>query len=248
MTYRFVRGHAAFIGTVLLLILAAAPVMAQTGTTAIYGQVSDSAGALIVGAQVTLENAGTKATRTAVTDNTGEYRFSSLPPGAYTLRVEMKGFRVARMDNLQLLVDTTAKHDVTMAVGAQNEVVEVSGQAEVLNTTDASLGHAVAEERIKELPLEARNVVGLLSLQTGAVFLPKATTSLPSTNDPRSGSISGSHSDQSNVTLDGVDSNDAQFGYAYTSVLRMTPDAVQEFRVTTTNYGAEQGRSSAAQV
>src|SRR5512140_3862646 len=101
MTYTFVRRHAALIGAVLVLVLSAAPVIAQTGTTAIYGQVSDSAGALIVGAQVTLENAGTKATRTAATDSTGEYRFSSLPPGTYILRVEMKGFRVAQMDNLQ---------------------------------------------------------------------------------------------------------------------------------------------------
>ena len=224
------------------------PAAAQTGTTAIYGQVNDPAGAAIVGAQVTIENIGTKAARNATTDSTGSYRFSSLSPGGYTLRVEMKGFRAARIENLELTVNTTAKQDVALVVGAQNEVIEVTGTAEVLNTTDASLGHPFTEERIKDLPLEARNVVGLLSLQTGAVFVPKATTALPSSNDPRSGSISGSHSDQSNVTLDGVDANDSQFGYAYTSVLRMTPDSVQEFRVTTTNYGAEQGRSSAAQV
>ena len=93
------------------------------------------------------------------------------------------------------------------------------------------------------LPLEARNVVGLLSLQPGAVYLPHTANT-----DPRSGSVSGSRADQSNVTLDGVDVNDPQFGTAYTSALRVTTDALQEFRVATSNYGADTGRSSAAQV
>ena len=130
-----------------------------------------------------------------------------------------------------------------MAIGQMSETVEVTSMVSPINTTDASLGNTISGNQIRSLPLEARNVVGLLSLQPGAVYLPHTANT-----DPRSGSVSGSRADQSNVTLDGVDVNDPQFGTAYTSALRVTTDALQEFRVATSNYGADTGRSSAAQV
>ncbi|HET7206025.1 MAG TPA: carboxypeptidase-like regulatory domain-containing protein [Terriglobales bacterium] len=238
-------------GFLLALLLAAIAflppaVQAQTGTTAISGQVVDQHGAVIAGAAITLVNVNTAATRTANSDAAGNYTFSSLPPSTYRLRVEAPGFRTELHDNLALLVNVPLRHNVTLQVGAAQEIMEVSAAAERLNTIDASVGNAFAENQIKQLPLEARNVVGLLSLQAGSVFLPVQPNSAD--NDPRSGAISGGHSDQANVTMDGVDVNDSQTGFAYTSVLRATLDSVQEFRVTTTNYGADQGRSSGAQV
>jgi hypothetical protein len=238
------RRFSLIIASFAALLMLTVSAWAQTGTTGVYGRVTDSQGAAIVGAKVTLVNPATGASRTDSTDNTGGYRFSSLAPGTYEINVEMKGFRKAKIDTLRLLVDTTSKQDVALQVGSQGEVVEVSGTAEVINTTDASLGNAFGEDRIKELPLEARNVVNLLSLQPGAVYLPVTTAE----DDPRNGSVSGSRADQTNVTLDGVDVNDSLTGAAYYSALRMTLDSVQEFRVTTSNYGADQGRSSAAQV
>lgn len=220
--------------------------MGQTATTSLLGQVVDPHGAVVVGAKLSLTNLSTGAARTSTSNQSGDYVFPSLPPGAYRLRVEAPGFRTSVQDNLQLVVNLPLRMNVTMAVGATQEVVEVTGAAERLNTVDASVGNPFVENQIRQLPLEARNVVGLLSLQAGAVFLPVPPASVD--NDPRSGSISGSHSDQTNVTMDGVDVNDSQTGYAYTSVLRATLDSVQEFRVTTTNYGADQGRSSGAQV
>lgn len=220
--------------------------LGQAGTTALQGQVLDAQGAAVVGANATLTNINTNAERSASSNSSGEFVFSSLPPGSYRLRVESKGFRTYLNDRIDLLVNVPQRITVPLVVGGASELVEVSAAAERLNTTDASVGNAFAEQQIRQLPLEARNVVGLLSLQAGAVFLPVPPTSTD--NDPRSGSISGGHSDQTNVTMDGVDVNDAQTGYAYTSVLRATLDSVQEFRVTTTNYGADQGRSSGAQV
>ena len=220
--------------------------VAQTATTSLQGQVLDPLGAAIPGAQVVLTNVDTDASRTTTTDADGNYLFASLPPATYRLRVEAAGFRTYVQTNLHLLVNSPMRQNVALTVGTRQETVEVSAAAERLNTIDASVGNAFAENQVKQLPLEARNVVGLLSLQTGAVFLPVPPSS--SDNDPRSGSISGGHADQTNVTMDGVDVNDAQTGYAYTSVLRATLDSVQEFRVTTTNYGADQGRSSGAQV
>ena len=235
------------VGLVLVITaLLAAGAWAQTGTTAISGQILDQQGAIIGGAQLTLTNVNTGATRTGESDASGNYLFSSLPPSTYRLRAEAPGFRTEVHENLALVVNLPLRHNITLLVGATQEVMEISATAERLNTVDASVGNAFVENQIKQLPLEARNVVGLLSLQAGAVFLPVPTNSAD--NDPRSGAISGGHADQANVTMDGVDVNDSQTGYAYTSVLRATLDSVQEFRVTTTNYGADQGRSSGAQV
>src|SRR5439155_23193991 len=113
----------------------------------------------------------------------------------------------------------------------------------LLNTVDASLGNSISEQQIKSLPIEARNVVQLLSLEPGAVFIPNATA-----NDPRNGATNGARADQQTVTLDGVDVNDSQTQAAFTSVLRMTADALQEFKLSTSNYGADMGRSSGPQV
>jgi TonB-dependent receptor-like protein len=103
----------------------------------------------------------------------------------------------------------------------------------------------ISGNQVRALPLEARSVVGLLSLQAGAVFVPTNTLG---DQDNRSGAVSGARADQANVTLDGVDNNDPLYNTAYTGALRSTLDSLQEFRVTTSNYGAESGRSSAAQV
>lgn len=245
MIFHYLR-EPRLLALVAVLFVLSAVAAGQTATTSLQGQVVDQQGAVIVGAKLTLTNMNTGASRTNTTGTTGDYLFASLPPGAYRLRLEAAGFRTMVQDNLQLLVNMPLRFNVTMQVGAAQEVLEVSATAERLNTVDASVGNPFGENQIKQLPLEARNVVGLLSLQAGAVFLPVPPDS--SDNDPRSGSISGGHSDQTNVTMDGVDVNDSQNGFAYTSVLRATLDSVQEFRVTTTNYGADQGRSSGAQV
>jgi len=236
------------VGFVVLTIaaLAVAGAWAQVGTTSIRGVVTDKTGAAIVGAKVTLVNAGQALQRETVTNQAGEYEFLVLPPGTYVLTVEMANFRKFEQKNLQLLVNLPATTNVALEVGTSTQTVEVSAQAETLNTTDASLGNAFGENQVKELPLEGRNVPDLLSLQAGVVY----TGNRPDINqniDTRNGAVNGARSDQSNITLDGVDVNPSG-GYAFQSVLPVTLDSVQEFRVTTTNYNADQGASSGAQV
>ena len=181
----------------------------------------------------------------STTGATGDYLFLQLQPGTYHLTVEMAGFRTAEQKEIQLLVDTPATANLKMEVGTATQVVEVNAEAAVINTTDATLGNAFNETQVKTLPLEGRNVPDLLSLQNGVSY----TGNRPDVNrdnDTRSGAVNGARSDQSNLTLDGVDVNDQINGYAFTSVLPVTLDSVQEFRVTTTNYGADEGRSSGA--
>ena len=117
----------------------------------------------------------------------------------------------------------------------------VEANAVIVNTTDATIGNAFSAIQVRELPMEGRNVVGLLSLQPGVTYIGDAT-------DSRNGAVNGGRSDQANVTLDNVDVNDQANGTAFTSVLRAPLDSVQEFRVTTAGLNADQGRSSGAQI
>jgi len=232
---------AVFIG----LLAGAAAAWGQSGTTSLRGTISDKTGAVIVGAKVTLANPAQAFQRESLTGESGQYEFQAVPPGTYALTVEMAGFRKAEQKSLQLLVNTPATVNVTLEIGSASELVEVSAQAVAVNTSDASLGIAFNENQVKQLPMEGRNVPDLLSLQAGVVYTGNRADT--SEQDTRSGAVNGARSDQSNITLDGVDVNTSG-GYAFKAVLPVTLDSVQEFRVTTTNYNADQGRSSGAQV
>ncbi len=221
--------------------------LAQSGTTSLRGTITDPTQATLSGAQVTLSSPERGFSRTVTTSPSGGYEFLQLQPGTYQLTVAMSGFRKAEQKQIQLLVDTPSTINVKLDVGAATETVEVTGAAPVINTTDASVGNAFSENQVKSLPMEGRNVPDLLSLQAGVAY----TGNRPDINktvDTRSGAVNGARSDQSNITLDGVDVNDNANGEAFNAVLPITGDSVQEFRVTTSNYNADQGRSSGAQV
>jgi len=224
-----------------------APMAWSQALTSLRGTISDPSGAVIPGAKVTLTNVDTGIERVIASGSDGVYDFLQVSPGNYRLTVEAPSFRKFLRENIELLVNSPATVNVTLEVGHATEVVAVSAEAPLLNTTDASLGNAIGETQVKQLPLEARNVAGLYALEPGVVSV-SSRQDFDVDNDTRSGAVNGAHSDQSNITLDGVDVNDQAMGYAFTSVLRMNPDAMQEFRVTTTNYNADQGRSSGAQV
>jgi hypothetical protein len=221
--------------------------LAQSGTTSLRGTVSDPSTAAVSGAKVTLASPERGFTRSVTSNATGNYEFLQLQPGSYQLTVEMAGFRKAEQKEIQLLVDTPATINMKLEVGTTNETVEVSGEAPVLNTTDASVGNAFSEIQVKSLPMEGRNVPDLLSLQAGVAYTGNRVSTTDMV-DTRSGAVNGARSDQSNITLDGVDVNDNSGGDAFTSVLPITADSVQEFRVTTSNYNSDEGRSSGAQV
>lgn len=231
--------------SLVAFVLAATATWAQTGTTSLRGTVTDKTGAAIVSAKVSLENVGQSAHRQMNTTSTGEYEFVALAPGTYALTAESNGFRKYEQRGIELLVNAPTTLNITLEVGTTTQTIEVTGQAQTLNTTDASLGNAFGETQVKQLPLEGRNVPDLLSLQPGVAYTGNRTD-VPA-SDTRSGAVNGARSDQSNVTLDGISVND-EGGHAFTSVLPVTLDSVQEFRVTTTNANADQGGTSGAQV
>jgi hypothetical protein len=246
--FRFERGLLGLSAiAILACLIAASGGFAQTGTTSLRGTILDSSGAAIAGATVTISNSQTGFERTAVTEDTGTYEFLGLTPGVYSLRVEKENFRKHEINKIELQVNTPKTENVTLDIGSSTQTVEVAASTQVLNTTDASLGTAFNENQIKQLPLDGRNVPDLLTLQAGVVYTGNRSD-INKDTDTRSGAVNGSRSDQSNITLDGVDVNDQVNGYAFTSVLPVSVDSVQEFRVTTSSYNADQGRSSGAQV
>src|SRR5262245_49877881 len=225
----------------LLVVLAMWSVsFAQAGSSSVRGIVTDLQGRTVSGANVSLINETRNFNRTQTTSDTGAYIFTSVPPGTYRIEVEATGFKKASISQVQALVDTPSVIDVQLEVGNVSETVSVTAGGDApINTTDATLGNTFESRRITELPLNAGNVVGLLSLQPGVT---------------RTGYVNGGRADQSNITLDGVDVNEQQNGLdvvtnqAFSSVLRVLREAVQEFRVVTTNPNADTGRSSGAQV
>ncbi len=237
-----------------LLILCASVANGQTGTSSVRGTITDAQGKPVPHATVTLTNVAINATRTMQSSANGEFVFDLITPGDYRLEVEAQGFSRKRVENVKALIGKPTESNVELSVGVVTQTVEVTigDQANLINTQDASLGNNFESNQITQLPLEGRNVVDLLSLQPGAT---------------REGYVTGARADQSNVTLDGVDVNNAQTGNAQTPmstnnlvigglvanitdgpVLRLNSEAIEEFRVTTANGGAEQGRSSGAQV
>ncbi|HTZ49821.1 MAG TPA: TonB-dependent receptor [Verrucomicrobiae bacterium] len=219
---------------------------AQTGTTSVRGTVTDKSGAVVAGATVTLDEPSLNVQRTATSSATGGYEFPALQPGTYSLTVTAPGFRKYEQKNIELLVNVPTTLNVLLQVGATTETVEVSAISQTINTTDASLGVAFGENQVKQLPLESRNVGDLLSLQAGVVYTGD-NPSIDTNTDTRSGSVNGARSDQSNVTLDGIPVN-PKGGYAFQSVLPVTLDSVEEFRVTTSNAEADEGSAGGAQV
>ncbi len=219
---------------------------AQTGTSSVRGTILDVQGNAVAGATVTLTSTETNAARTQTTSDEGGYAFELIPPGDYRVEAEATGFKKALVTDVRALVAKPTDVSVQLEAGDVAETVTITAGAgeALLNTQDATLGNNFVAQQITQLPLDARNVASLLTLQ------PAVT---------RGGAVAGARSDQSNVTLDGVDINEAQtniLGSLQTldvqpdanTALRLNAEAVEEFRVTTLNANAQAGRSSGAQV
>jgi hypothetical protein len=219
--------------------------VAQTATSSLRGTITDPKGAVLQGATLTLSNTETGFLRTTKSGNDGAYQFLEVPPATYTLAVTVSGFATVKQDRVTLQVSQPATLDVAMQVRGTTEVVEVSSEAPLVNTTDATQGNVFNSTQLINLPSEGRDPVAILSLQPGVSYVGQ---NVDQTADSRGGSVAGARSDQTNVTLDGLDNNDQLSGNAFQGALRAPLDSIQEFRVTTSNSNADAGRSSGAQV
>jgi hypothetical protein len=237
-----------FLLSLAMILLVPIGGIAQTAVTSLHGTITDQSGAVVSGAHVTIRDPDTGFKAERVTDARGNYGFEQVTPGKYTILVESAGFASKKQLGVELLVNqpTTANFPLSIAAAA-SQTVEVVETATTLNTSDATVGTPFDTAQIQSLPFEGNDVLDLLSLQAGVLFLGDQTQQQQD-SDSRSGAVDGARSDQSNVTLDGLDDNDQNKGYAFSGVLRSTRDSVEEFRVVTTNANADSGRSSGAQV
>ncbi len=228
-----------------LVGLLAAAAVAQS-TSQLNGIVTDPSGAAVPNTQITLTAMATGLQRSTTSNGTGLYQFLDVPPGTYRLDATAHGFVPYSVSSVMLAVNTPSTINIQLQVTSVATKVTVEGAgAPLINRTDASLGNTLENNQISELPIADRNVVQLLSLQPGVAYL---GNNLDADSDTRSGAVNGLRSDQSNVTLDDIGVNDQNNGYAFTSVLTVPPDSVEEFRVTTADANADSGYSSGAQV
>ncbi|MFB3829257.1 MAG: carboxypeptidase regulatory-like domain-containing protein [Bryobacteraceae bacterium] len=225
-----------------LLVLQLAPVtlLAQAVTGTIHGSVSDTTGARAPAVTVTVIQVGTGERRTATTDETGGYVFPVLAVGEYRLEVEHRGFKKFVQHGLLLSVNSNVRVDPVLEVGAVSEEVRIVADATMVDTREAQIGGLVDTRRINDLPLNGRNVYDLVSILPGV-----AATRFLVTPDNQGNSINvnGSRSFHSTYMLDGGFNNDL---FRNSGNAAPNPDAVQEFRLITSNFSAEFGRNSGA--
>ncbi len=226
----------------MCLVAVPAGLAAQT-TADILGRVSDTSGAVLPGATVTIENTGTKDIRTSVTSETGDYLFTLLPIGPYTVRIELQGFQ-SQNAKVTLTSGDRIRVDGRLAVGSLQETVLVTGESPLLQTDQSSLSSLVSEQAVQDLPVNGRNFMRLVQLVPGATE--GAANSLNSGTRPddrrstSSVSINGAPDNMNNQMIDGMDNNERAIG---TVGVKPSMDAIAEVRVQTNLYLAETGRT-----
>src|SRR5437016_3060081 len=226
---------------IAVLLLAAAFGLAQTSTSELSGTVRDNTGAVVPGAGVTLTNEQTGVTYKQRTTDSGLYSFPALPVGSYTVTVEVQGFKTARLTKNTLVVNTPLAVDVTLEVGQIIDVVMVEARGDLLQTSNATIGNVVTSKEVTELPLNGRNPLVLLVLEPGVTQR--------SAGGAGSGiSVNGSRDRAFNVTIDGIEANESTVPNPLSNLYRLTPDNVQEYKVTTNNATPEEGRNSGASI
>ncbi len=231
------------------VLLGATPLLAQVATGDILGNITDSTGSIVAGASIRLENVGTHEIRTFTTKGNGEYVFSSLQPGTYSLTVGAASFKASTTSNIVLLASDRVRIDSRLQPGSTNETVEVSAVETSLQTDNTTVGSTITEKTLLDAPLNGRNYIGLVTLQAG-VNGGSQTSLLNGSNqtDRRlSSSVSANGQQEifNNNLVDGLDNNDRLFG---TPMLRPSVEAIAEVRTDINLYNAEVGRTGGAAI
>jgi hypothetical protein len=221
---------------------------AQVNNASVTGLVTDTTGAVVPNASVTLRNKATNVETTASTDSSGYYTFASVPVGAYAVTVERQGFKRVVLEEVRLEVGQKARVDAALEVGAVTETVTVTSTT-LLTTQEATTGGVIENRMVEQLPLSGRNWDDLISLVPG-VQADRYTEEGGATSAGRTGgaNVHGVRSLQNNFVLDGVDNNSISENVQEltTQVARPSVDSIQEFKVSTNPYSAENGRSPGA--
>ena len=251
MNTHFARLRKASLLLIVYLLLESFSAAQAPGTGALAGQVFDPSHAVVAGAQVTVVSDETSLLRTARTAADGSFRVQLLPPGKYSVTVEVSGFKRKTLRSVQVVVSETAAVDVELQVGTATEQVQVAGAPELAQTEGASLGRVTDGQTVVALPLANRNFSQILALSPGILEdLPSAGSLGRNTQNV---SANGAKTTANNFQFNGVDANnmsqnslsgfDPEVGIAIPA-----PDTIAEFKVQTGMYDASYGRSTGANV
>ncbi len=233
---------------VTLLIAFVSSLNAQQITGSITGSVKDDTGALVPNATIKATNAGTGFTREAKSDSEGAFNIQYLPVGDYTVTVEAPGFKKFLQQNVAIAVDQKQALNVTLAVGAENQTVEVNTAPPAINTSSSEVGRTISPEEINKFPFTTRNAYAALSAVPGVQSnsasnsqnTPNFVVGVPSTQVIINGGVDGGVPMVSFYLDGGINwTGIRNYGNALPN-----PDALEEFRVETSNYGAQYGRMS----
>jgi len=231
----------------LLILVACQTALGQTVVGRISGTVQDSNGATVPNAAVKVTNSANNLERTVTTDENGFYTVTNLPVGTYTIEAEQKGYKKALVSGQSVTADARLTVDLKLEVGEVSETVEIVGSSgETVNTTSGEVARVVDQQQVQNLALNGRNYIQLLSLVPGVALLNddqlELTTSLATNNQ----SINGNRGQTNNVTVDG--GFNLQSGSNASQINNLGIDYIQEVKIQTSNFSAEYGRNSGAQV
>lgn len=241
------RQGAQVLACALLLMSVASPLLrAQIDMGGVAGTVKDPTGGLVPNAVLTLTNEATGVTQKMTSSSSGTYVFDAVPVGSYSLKVEAPGFKTHVANGIQVHVQSVVTADVSLEVGAVNEVVTVTSALPLLQAQDASMGQTIATRPVNDLPLNGRNWLSLAQLSAGTYLVGGSLSTIPMPSGQNfTGSIfsNGAEPGQVDFRLNGVDNNEEVFGGV--SVVPI-PDAIEEFKIQTGDNSAEFGHSVGA--
>src|SRR6266550_5062867 len=225
----------------LLAALIAAPAWAQTQLGTLFGTVTDASGAVVPGAEVSVENVTTGLKRDGSTDKTGEYQLVGLPTGRYTLRVQKEGFQTEVREGIALSPGAAIGINLSLVVGKLSVHATVEAGVPSVDTTTTTVEGMIAERSLTALPLDGRDLFKAAILVAGVAPTPSSAPSLLSNGKAGQVSVNGMRPSWTNVLIDGMDVNDPVFGYspAGASGLFLGLDDFVEVRVLTQTFGTE---------
>ncbi len=236
---------------ILTSVLSSARVDAQA-TGQINGIVTDSSGGVLPGVTVEAISTATSAVRSAVSGTDGLYTIPLIPPGNYTVKASLQGFRTSQRDNVRVTVTETARVAFQLEVGQLSETITVSAEATLVETSNATRGIVIDERKVVDLPLNGRNFAQLGTLIPGVVAPPgglggQAGDATPGGFGNATGgfNVNGMRNQSNNFLMDGATNNDT-FNTGF--VLRPPPDAIEEFKILTHAFSAEYGRNAGSVV
>jgi hypothetical protein len=235
------RSAAFAVAFITSLTMTIGPVNAQEFRGSLSGTITDAQGAVMQGATVAIKNVATNQEATTTTNESGSYSFPLLPPGKYTLKVTTQGFKTAERESIEIRVADRLTLDVQMEVGVAESVLIV-GSAPVLETGSVSTGSIVTSQQISELPLTEGTAYQLATLAPGIAYTGNPLFTGPTSNGNLSAFRSNGATGRNQITLDGSPN------YAIDGGVGFSPpaDAVQEFKVQTNAFDAQQGYSAGA--